>query len=379
MLEFYQKVRKHSEFLCSNLIIEDYGVQPSLEVSPPKWHLAHTTWFFETFILKPYFRGYQEFHPDFAYLFNSYYQSLGDRNPRTNRAILSRPSVEEVYQYRKHIDLNMVQFLNRVSEKDLEELLILGLNHEQQHQELLITDIKSILSLNLNPPAVLEIGENKSFPSNQNWISIPSGIYSIGHQGKNFHWDNELGVHQQYLEKFEIQDRLVNNAEFLEFIEDGGYQDFNYWHDEAWTWLKENQIEYPLYWYKKEGHWMHYALHGLEKINPMSPVTHISYYEAYAFAMWKGFRLPTEFEWEIASNHFNWGERWEWTQSAYLPYPGFTKAPGALGEYNGKFMVNQMVLRGSSIATPAGHSRKTYRNFFPASTRWQFSGIRLAQ
>jgi len=380
MIEKFLSVRNYSEKICSNLITEDFVIQPSEEVSPPKWHLAHTTWFFETFLLKPYLKGYNDFHPDFGYLFNSYYQTLGDRNPRNNRASLSRPSVEQVYKYRDYVNVHMESLLQTAeSNKDFKETLILGLNHEQQHQELLLTDIKYIISQNLNPPGVFSLPENTSQAIGLNWISISAGNYPIGYSGDGFHWDNEREKHVQYVNDYQIADKLVTNGEFLHFIQDGGYQNFNYWHDEGWKWVNDSQTQHPLYWFKKDHKWQVYTLNGVEELNLNAPVTHISYYEAFAYSQWIQLRLPTEFEWEIASGKFNWGERWEWTQSAYLPYPGFQKPAGAIGEYNGKFMVNQMVLRGASIATPQGHSRPTYRNFFHAPMRWQFTGIRLAK
>jgi len=380
MIEKFLSVRNYSEKICSNLITEDFVIQPSEEVSPPKWHLAHTTWFFETFLLKPYLKGYKDFHPDFGYLFNSYYQTLGDRNPRNNRASLSRPSVEQVYKYRDYVNVHMESLLQTAeSNKDFKETLILGLNHEQQHQELLLTDIKYIISQNLNPPGVFSLPENTSQAIGLNWISISAGNYPIGYSGDGFHWDNEREKHVQYVNDYQIADKLVTNGEFLHFIQDGGYQNFNYWHDEGWKWVNDSQTQHPLYWFKKDHKWQVYTLNGVEELNLNAPVTHISYYEAFAYSQWIQLRLPTEFEWEIASGKFNWGERWEWTQSAYLPYPGFQKPAGAIGEYNGKFMVNQMVLRGASIATPQGHSRPTYRNFFHAPMRWQFTGIRLAK
>lgn len=380
MIEKFLSIRAYSEAICSKLITEDYGVQPSTEVSPPKWHLAHTTWFFETFLLKPYLKGYKEFHPDFSYLFNSYYQSVGKRNPRTHRAILSRPSVKEVYDYRNYINSQMeILWKEYRDDKNLKETMILGINHEQQHQELLLTDIKFILSLNLNPPAVFDLKENQKETENAEWIYIPEGNYPIGHEGNGFHWDNELGRHHQFVSGFHISNKLVSNQEYLEFINQGGYENFNYWHDEGWSWINTQEIQYPLYWFQENNQWKVYTLEGVQDLNPQAPVTHISYYEAFAYSQWKNLRLPTEFEWEIASDQFPWGHRWEWTQSAYLPYPGFIKPEGAIGEYNGKFMVNQMVLRGGSIATPPGHSRKTYRNFFHPPLRWQFTGIRLAK
>ncbi|RNL52122.1 ergothioneine biosynthesis protein EgtB [Pedobacter jejuensis] len=381
LAEKYLSIRKHAEQLCEPLQIEDYVVQPVVDVSPPKWHLGHTTWFFETFILKPYSTSYQVFNEDYNYVFNSYYETVGNRVIRTDRGNLSRPSVNEVYQYRHYVDDAMVSFLSTEISSEVLELVILGFNHEQQHQELLLTDIKFILG---NNPLFPVYDSNKKETisehiNNANMLTVSEGIYEIGYDGNDFCFDNELNRHKVYLNEFEICSNLVSNESYLDFINDGGYQNFNFWHAEGWDWVNTNKINAPMYWHLIDVKWMNYTLQGLKEINLNEPVTHISYYEAYAFASWKGLRLPTEFEWEIAAKNFNWGERWEWTESAYLPYPGFSKAPGAIGEYNGKFMVNQKVLRGSSIATPAEHSRITYRNFFHSHLRWQYTGIRLAK
>ncbi|GGI25438.1 ergothioneine biosynthesis protein EgtB [Pedobacter mendelii] len=381
LAEKYLSIRKHAEQLCEPLQIEDYVVQPVVDVSPPKWHLGHTTWFFETFILIPYSTSYQVFNEDYNYVFNSYYETVGNRVIRTDRGNLSRPSVNEVYQYRHYVDDAMVSFLSTEILSEVLELVILGFNHEQQHQELLLTDIKFILG---NNPLFPVYDSNKKETisehiNNSNMLTVSEGIYEIGYNGNDFCFDNELNRHKVYLNEFEICSNLVSNESYLDFINDGGYQNFNFWHAEGWDWVNTNKINAPMYWHLIDGKWMNYTLQGLKEINLNEPLTHISYYEAYAFASWKGMRLPTEFEWEVAAKNFNWGERWEWTESAYLPYPGFSKAPGAIGEYNGKFMVNQKVLRGSSIATPAEHSRITYRNFFHPHLRWQYTGIRLAK
>ncbi|MCX3267333.1 ergothioneine biosynthesis protein EgtB [Pedobacter agri] len=379
-IEEYLRIRKHSEQICEPLQTEDYVVQPIADVSPPKWHLGHTTWFFETFILKAFSANYQEFNPEFNYVFNSYYETVGARVIRTDRGNLSRPSVNEVYQYRAYVDEAMQKLLSCPVDEKLTELLILGFNHEQQHQELLLTDIKYILGNNpLFPAYSKDWKDATESVSGENMINITEGIYEIGYKGDGFSFDNELSLHKVYLPHYSISANLVTNHEYLDFINAGGYQDFSYWHAEGWDWVKNNQINAPLYWNKIDGLWHHYTLNGLQKLNFDAPVTHISYYEAYAYASWKGLRLPTEFEWEIAAQKFDWGKRWEWTESAYLPYPGFSKAPGAIGEYNGKFMVNQKVLRGASVATPQGHERITYRNFFHPHLRWQFTGIRLAK
>lgn len=378
----YQVIRQKSEEICLPLETEDYVIQPMPDVSPPKWHLGHTTWFFETFILKPFKAGYEEFNPEYNFVFNSYYQTVGKRVLRTDRGNLSRPSVTDIYAYRRYVDWAMDKLLQETEGRSkILHLVILGLNHEQQHQELLVTDIKYILGHNPLFPAYNKTHVQQSEPADKagEMMTIEEGVYQVGYTGEGFHWDNEKGVHKVYLNKFEISRQLVTNGEYMEFIQDGGYTDFKYWHAEGWDWVKANQIKAPLYWYLQEDRWINYTLNGLEEIKNDNAVCHISYFEAYAFANWKGMRLPTEFEWEVAAANLDWGVRWEWTDSAYLPYPFYQKAEGALGEYNGKFMVNQHVLRGASVATPQGHSRITYRNFFQTGSRWQFTGIRLAK
>lgn len=378
--ELYTVVRKHSEKICDPLETEDYVPQPVPFVSPPKWHLAHSTWFFETFILKQYKENYEVFHADFSFLFNSYYNNVGDRVLRTNRGNITRPTVVTVYAYRKYVDENMRALLDTLTDQAALELIRLGLHHEQQHQELLLTDIKYILGHNPVFP-VYDPGFNLVNDTNteSGFVSIHEGIYEIGFQGDDFCFDNELGRHKVYIHPFEISRSLVTNADYIEFIEAGGYQDFNLWLDEGWSWVKENDIYAPLYWHQIDGAWHYYTLAGLQKVNPQGILSHISFFEAAAYAQWKEMRLPTEAEWEAASGQFQWGQRWEWTNSAYLPYPGFVKASGAVGEYNGKFMINTMVLRGASVATPEGHSRHTYRNFFHTHERWQYTGIRLVK
>lgn len=378
--ENFNFVRAASENLCGPLITEDYSVQPSEFASPPKWHLAHVTWFWEHFVLTAYLPGYEVFDDDFSFLFNSYYNNVGKRVLRPVRGLMTRPSVDEVYRYRAYVNDNM----NRLFEKELSSELIatieIGLNHEQQHQELFVYDIKYILGNQPTFPAYAkDVFTFEKVPSVNKFHTILAGIYEIGHEGKGFAFDNEFGRHKTYVPDFEIADQLVTNAEYLEFMQAGGYSNFNFWHDEGWQWITSNQIKAPLYWHEIEGAWQYYDLGGLQELAADEPVRHISFYEAFAFAQWKGMRLPTEQEWEVASSRFNWGQLWEWTNSAYLAYPGYVKQPGAIGEYNGKFMINQIVLRGASVATPKGHSRKTYRNFFHPDMRWQYNGIRLVK
>lgn len=380
LLERFRKIRKQTEAICKPLSIEDYVVQPIVDVSPPKWHLGHTTWFFETMILVPYNSEYKIFDANFNFIFNSYYETIGARLIRTDRGNLSRPSVENIYAYRKFVDEAMLEFLQTPLSERVLDVLELGLQHEQQHQELLLTDIKYILGNNPLLPPYLETNdkiESKSKVSQ--WISIPEGVYEIGFEGEGFCFDNELNRHKVYLNKFQIASELVTNEEYLEFMNAGGYTNFRFWHSEGWDWVQKNNAKAPMYWYLIDGNWHNYTLNGLELVDKNAPLTHINFYEAFAFASWMKKRLPTEAEWEVANTKFNWGERWEWTQSAYLPYPGYTKADDATGEYNGKFMVNQMVLRGASVATAEHHSRPTYRNFFQTNLQWQFTGIRLAQ
>ncbi|HUW05926.1 MAG TPA: ergothioneine biosynthesis protein EgtB [Williamwhitmania sp.] len=393
--------------LVEQLNPEDTVVQPIVDVSPPKWHLAHTTWFFENFILKKYRTNFKPYHPLYDYLFNSYYQSQGTRVARDMRGYHPRPLLKEIIAYRQTVDAQMLELMRSGSISDeLLELIELGINHEQQHQELLITDLKYIWGLSPLFPVYKEL-KNQESPRSAplSWLSINEGIYEIGELGTSFHFDNESPRHNTFLHRFEIASRPVNVGEYLDFMEDGGYKEWRHWLHEGWQWLNSNQIEAPLYWQRGDSTWLMYTLNGLRELNREEILTHISFYEADAFARWKGLRLPTEQEWEVAagvygsndsSNNFLdnqlfhpsivtqgnkafLGEVWEWTNSAYLPYPKFKPWEGSVGEYNGKFMVNQMVLRGGSCATPKNHIRATYRNFFHPHLRWQFTGARLAR
>ncbi len=378
---YYKNVRAHTVFLCEPLETEDFIPQPIVDVSPAKWNIAHTTWFFEEMVLKKFVADYQPFDENFGFLFNSYYNSIGDRTVRDNRGDLSRPTVARVFEYRQHVDSQMSDFLSRPDADNAKDLIILGLNHEQQHQELLITDLKFTFGQNPLFPVYRDgfAPEEETESSSLGFVEVESGIYEIGFAGDGFCFDNELSRHKQYINDSCIADRLVTNSDFVDFIADGGYTDHRIWLSEGWEWVNENNIHSPLHWHNREGEWLQFTLGGLRALSPNAPVCHVSFYEASAFAEWSGMRLPTEFEWEAACDRFEWGKRWEWTNSAYLPYPGFKKPDGAVGEYNGKFMINQMVLRGSSISTPPGHSRSTYRNFFHPHLRWQFTGIRLAK
>jgi len=381
LIEFFSETRQHTEDICKPLEIEDYVVQPIVDVSPPKWHLGHTSWFFEEFILKPFKSDYQLFDENFAFVFNSYYENVGNRVLRTDRGNLSRPSVAQIYDYRQHVTNEMRELFVSGISNEVEAILLIGIHHEKQHQELLRTDIKYILGHNPLFPKyndTFDAYTHQDFDAD--WIYMDEGIYEIGHKSTDgFSYDNELGRHKVYLQPYQISNKLVTNGDYLEFIKADGYKDFNLWHSEAWDWVNRKNISKPMYWHKIDGHWHYYTLQGLQKIDPDAPLAHISYFEAFAFAQWKDCRLPTEFEWEAAQEYFPWGQRWEWTESAYLPYPDYKKPPGAIGEYNGKFMVNQKVLRGGSVATPKHHTRPTYRNFFQPNLRWQFTGIRLAK
>jgi len=406
----YLNVRKRSEELCVPLSPEDYVIQTAPEASPAKWHLAHVSWFFETFLLKEYLAGYPVFHPLYGYLFNSYYEQIGKFLPRQQRGFLSRPGVEEIYRYRAHVDEHMLTLLHNAGEDAwpiLRQRLEIGINHEQQHQELLLTDIK--LNLSANPLRPAYRGDLPQTPKTsglprQHWIAFTGGLHEIGHQGGGFAYDNELPRHRTYLNPFHLASRPVTNGEYLDFMKDGGYGAPGFWLSDGWSTVKRLHWSSPLYWESIEGDWWHFTLGGLRKLNLDEPVCHVSYYEADAYAAWAGKRLPTEAEWEIAvrglpvagnlrdSGYLHpvaampadgllqmYGDVWEHTASPYQPYAGFRVAAGALGEYNGKFMCGQMVLRGGSCVTPADHIRASYRNFFYPHERWQFQGFRLAE
>lgn len=372
----YIDTRNSSIRIVSPLYIEDYIPQPVDFVSPPKWNLAHSTWFFEEFILCKYSKNYEKFHPKYEFLFNSYYIEKGDRLKRNMRGALSRPTVEEVISYRNYVDEKMENLIEHYLTDDIVNLIVLGIHHEMQHQELFFTDLKYTWSLNPLHPSYSDTAfvEDRVIDS-RNWIKMNEGIYEIGFKKDGFCFDNEKNNHKVFLHDFEIRNNLITNGEFIEFIENGGYKNYIHWHEEGWNWVQSNRIQMPMYWTKIDKEYFQYTLAGLKMVEPDHILTHISYFEAYAFLEWKGYRLPTEYEWEVASDFISWGDRWEWTSSSYLPYPGFKKNLIA-GEYNGKFMVNQQVLRGSSVVTPPGHSRKTYRNFFHPHIGYQFNGIR---
>jgi len=408
----FSTIRDQSVRLAQPLSAEDCCVQSMPDASPAKWHLAHTTWFFETFILEQFETGFRPFHPAFRVLFNSYYEGVGEQHPRAQRGLMTRPSLAEVLAYRQNVDQRLLALLEQTLAPDqmqqLTALVELGLQHEQQHQELLLTDIKHLLSMNpLQPPylasdAMAETTGNTASAAALQWQPFEAGIVEIGHAGQGFFFDNEIPRHRQFVEPFSMASRLVSKGEYLAFVEAGGYQNPLLWLAAGWDWVQQQKLTRPLYWQAAhaqfDSSWREFTLHGLQPLALHEAVTHISFFEAEAYARWAGARLPTEAEWELAAaaqvtdsaaaqltdcftecfaDYF--GVAWQWTTSSYAPYPGYVALPGAVGEYNGKFMVNQYVLRGSSSATPDGHARLSYRNFFPATARWQFSGIRLAR
>jgi len=407
----FREVREFSAHLCETLEPEDYVVQSMPDVSPTKWHLAHTSWFFETFILKVWMPRYRTAIPQYAYLFNSYYNAAGDMHRRDLRGLISRPTVEETYRYRESIDDAVLELIETAGEELLEQMepvLILGLHHEQQHQELLVTDIKNVFAQNPLYPVYRErdsTPERRSISPAQ-FVNFEESMVEIGHDGRGFSYDNEGPQHRAFVPACSLASRPVTNGEYLAFIESGAYARPEFWLSLGWNTVNEQRWTAPLYWIKQDGAWWSFTLSGLRRIDESEPVTHVSYFEADAYANWEGSRLPTEFEWEkagadlliegnfVGTGRFHpgpvkaetgrelsqmFGDVWEWTRSAYLPYPGYRAVAGALGEYNGKFMCNQMVLRGGSCATSRDHIRPTYRNFFQPEKRWQFTGIRLAR
>jgi ergothioneine biosynthesis protein EgtB len=403
--ERFIETRKRTLEICSVLERDDYMVQATEETSPPKWHLAHTTWFFETFALKKYLKGYKEFDSKFSELFNSYYNSIGEFLPKPNRMLLSRPSLEMILQYRHYVESQIEAILHGTNDTKLQELkdiVLLGINHEEQHQELLVMDIKENMFRSPFRPRFGSMHRKTTKARKLEWIAFEGGISEIGATDTGFSFDNELPRHKVYLYPYRIASRIVTNGEFLEFIMDGGYDNPANWLSEGWALIRNERWKMPHYWEKHGDDYYCFTPAGMKKLNPDEPVCHVSYYEADAYARWSGCRLPTEEEWENAfssrksspkrkeytlhpsvqasSDKFQGpGECWEWTSSAYLPYPGFKPLKGPLGEYNGKFMSQQMTLRGDSAATPPGHSRITYRNFYHPESRWQFAGIRLCR
>jgi ergothioneine biosynthesis protein EgtB len=401
----FTAVRDHTEHLAGPLSAEDQTVQSMPDASPTKWHRAHTTWFFEAFVLGPHRPGYVVHDPAFAYLFNSYYEGMGERHPRPQRGLLTRPGIAEIAAYRAHVDAAVVALLESDPGPEVIGLVELGLEHEQQHQELLAMDIKHVLGASPLHPAYDELQAAPSSPRDVRWLAHDGGLVEVGHAGEGFAFDNEGPRHRVHLEPYLLADRPVTNGEWMAFIADGGYARADLWLSEGWATVNANGWDSPLYWWPDGDGWSVHTLHGERRVDPARPVSHVSHYEADAFARWAGARLPTEQEWEVvvarrpeawptsrtsvrelepvmapdADSPLALGQVWEWTASAYLPYPGFRPAPGAVGEYNGKFMVNQHVLRGGASVTPAGHARPTYRNFFPSASRWAFSGLRLAR
>jgi ergothioneine biosynthesis protein EgtB len=401
LAQSFDAVRAHSLALAAPLSAEDQCLQSMPDASPTKWHLAHTSWFFEAVVLKTFLPSYQPFNEQFFYLFNSYYEALGPRHPRPQRGLLSRPSQAQVLAYRAHVDAAMRSFIAQCDGTQwpqAEKLLVLGLHHEQQHQELILTDILHALHCNPLLPAYQPVGTPAlhvavATPASQ-WLQFPGGTAQVGHAAQppeevlaDFAFDNETPRHSVLLSPYQLASRLVSCGEYAQFIADGGYRRPEFWLSDGWAMVQAQGWQAPLYWQAQQdatgSRWQQYGLHGLQPLDAQSPVRHVSFYEAAAYAAWAGARLPTEFEWEAACGHPQLeqmlGQAWQWTRSSYDPYPGFKPLSGAVSEYNGKFMVGQLVLRGSSSATPAGHARPSYRNFFPPAARWQFSGIRLAK
>ena len=399
LLKAYSTVRNQTELICEVLSIEDQIVQPSSEVSPPKWHLGHTTWFFEEMLLAKFIPDYQRFDTDFPIIFNSYYKAAGENWIQANRGQLSRPTVDEVINYRHSIDEQVIKLIssNHPESKEISRIIELGLHHEQQHQELLYMDIKYILGMNPSWPAYSSQKLPPATKPSSDWYSLAEGLFEIGHIGKGFSYDNERPKHKSYVYACSIRQSMVSNGEYLDFIENGGYEQATLWLSKGFDFIQSAEIQSPKYWIKKDDQWFEYTLHGLVPLNPDMPICHISYFEANAFANWKACRLPTEQEYELFLGNFQQTNKqknthvfhptnandltglWCWTSSHYSAYPGYQSFDGALQEYNSKFMCNQFVLRGGCVASPAGHVRHTYRNFYEPHQRWMFSGIRLAK
>ena len=372
-------IRTFTEQLAEPLSAEDQTVQSMPDASPTKWHLAHTTWFFETFVLRPFAGGYRTFDPNYGYLFNSYYEAVGPRHPRPHRGMLTRPGLAEIMSYRRHVSAEMQTLLDGGDQR-IDATVELGLHHEQQHQELLLMDAKHLLSLNPLKPAYRALMSPHGASTPLAWRDFEGGLVEIGHDGEGFAFDNEGPRHRVWLEPYAMASRPTNCGEYLSFIEDGGYQRPEFWLSAGWDCVNQRGWTAPLYWEQDGGTWRVFTLSGLQPLDPSAPVCHVSGFEAAAFAKWAGKRLPREAEWEAsASTLQDTGIVWEWTASPYVAYPGYREPAGAIGEYNGKFMANQMVLRGGCSATPAGHIRPSYRNFFPPDARWMFGGIRLAE
>ena len=377
MIENYLKIRKETEKIVEPLEIEDFSIQPIKHVSPPKWHLGHTTWFFETFILKEFKENYEFYNLKFQEIFNSYYKSVGPHWIQENRGNLSRPTVREIFRFRHQIDETLIEFLKITDNAKIKKILTVGLEHEKQHQELLLMDIKYILGTNSLEVAYSDKPFLKELPQTKmEFLSFEGGLFEVGAENDSFSYDNEKPKHKVNIAPFKIGSRLITNGEYLNFIKDNGYENPAFWLSDGWDQKVLNRWRAPLYWKKIGDEWYEFTLAGTQKLNLNKPVTHISFYEADAFALWAGKRLPTEFEWEYST--ITNSSLWEWTSSAYLPYPGYLREKGPLGEYNGKFMSGQNVLKGGSFASPINHIRKSYRNFYHPDKRWQFSGLRLA-
>ncbi|MEO1658410.1 MAG: ergothioneine biosynthesis protein EgtB [Pseudomonadota bacterium] len=416
LLTRFERTRQRTAHLTRHLQPEDMVLQAMPDASPTRWHLAHTTWFFEEFLLKQFEHGFEPFHPQYGFHFNSYYEAVGERWPRPERGLLSRPTCKEVMDYREATERRVAKLAADLGDRlwpDAARVIELGIHHEEQHQELLCTDIKSAFGLNPLFPAALPLEadtsgdkEETSAPANERWVTFPGGLHDVGHPGGDFHFDNEGPQHQTWLNEFALHGTPVTNGQFLDFLDDGGYQMPSLWLSDGWAWVQSHGITKPLYWHKIDGAWFEFSLHGLLPLRRDRILSHVSAYEAFAYAEWANARLPREHELEIALRQSSadegqfldasgfvhphlvgrdnglgsaYGTVWDWTQSAYSAYPGYHAPPGAIGEYNGKFMSSQLVLKGGSCATPPGHVRSTYRNFFPPDARWQFTGIRLAR